>query len=213
MDIGEKVTSILRAVSNCMQVPVIIVLLLLIAAALILVGVTIVEYLMERKKLEVNLPELVDRIKYRAEKPEILVEKSGLLFRQKKALYKMIEQSMLDEETLEALAARILFEEKTHYQRRLLPSEMIERLGPMFGLLGTLIPLGPGILALSQGDTYTLSMSLLTAFDTTVAGLLSAAVAFVITIVRKRWYQDYMSSLELLMETILGVLYDGKRKV
>lgn len=39
----------------------------------------------------------------------------------------------------------------------------------MLGLLGTLIPLGPGIIALGQGDTQTLSTSLLTAFDTTIA--------------------------------------------
>ena len=34
---------------------------------------------------------------------------------------------------------------------------MIAKLGPMFGLLGPLIPLGPGIVALGQGDTVTLS--------------------------------------------------------
>ena len=75
----------------------------------------------------------------------------------------------------------------------------------MFGLLGTLIPLGPGIIALGRGDTYTLSTSLLTAFDTTAAGLLAAAAAFVISAVRKRWYANYMSALEMAMECILEV--------
>lgn len=51
----------------------------------------------------------------------------------------------------------------------------------MLGLLGTLIPLGPGIIALGQGDTQTLSTSLLTAFDTTIAGLCAAAVCLVVT--------------------------------
>lgn len=54
---------------------------------------------------------------------------------------------------------------------------MIAKLGPMFGLLGTLIPLGPGIVALGQGDTVTLSESMNVAFDTTIAGVISAAVA------------------------------------
>lgn len=58
---------------------------------------------------------------------------------------------------------------------------MIAKLGPMFGLLGTLIPLGPGIVALGQGDTVTLSESMNVAFDTTIAGVISAAVASVIS--------------------------------
>ena len=73
----------------------------------------------------------------------------------------------------------------------------------MFGLLGTLIPLGPGIVALGQGDTQTLSDSLSIAFDTTIAGLISAAVCSVIAGIRRRWYDDYMSSSEAMAEMIL----------
>jgi biopolymer transport protein ExbB/TolQ len=79
----------------------------------------------------------------------------------------------------------------------------------MFGLLGTLIPLGPGLIALGQGDTYTLSQSMLTAFDTTIAGLAAAAVSFVISTIRKRWYEDYMTSTEALAQCILEKLKGG----
>ena len=82
-------------------------------------------------------------------------------------------------------------------------TDMIAKLGPMFGLLGTLIPLGPGIVALGQGDTVTLSESMNVAFDTTIAGVISAAVASVISHIRKRWYNDDMVSLETLMEAVL----------
>ena len=80
-----------------------------------------------------------------------------------------------------------MHEERSHYEKILKVSDIIARIAPMFGLLGTLIPLGPGIIALGQGDTYTLSTSLLTAFDTTVAGLISAAAAFIISAVRRSW--------------------------
>ena len=70
----------------------------------------------------------------------------------------------------------------------------------MLGLMGTLIPLGPGIMALGQGDTYTLSVSLLTAFDTTIAGLIAAAFCLVISTVRRRWYSGYTADLETLMD-------------
>ena len=69
--------------------------------------------------------------------------------------------------------------------------------------MGTLIPLGPGIVALGQGDTATLSGSLLVAFDTTVAGLIVAAVVLVIAKIRRRWYDQYMSALEAAVTTLL----------
>lgn len=84
-------------------------------------------------------------------------------------------------------------------------TDMIAKLGPIFGLLGTLIPLGPGIIALSQGDTTTLAESLLTAFDTTVVGLAVAAAAMVMSAIRKGWYRNYISIQETLTDCILEV--------
>jgi len=84
-------------------------------------------------------------------------------------------------------------------------TDLVARLGPMFGLMATLIPLGPGLIALDQGDTKTLSDSLLTAFDATVTGLAAAGVAYAISRLRKRWYEDYLSTLEALIESLLEV--------
>ena len=87
--------------------------------------------------------------------------------------------------------------------------ELLARLAPMLGLLGTLIPLGPGIIALGQGDTYTLSTSLLTAFDTTIAGLVAAAFAIVVSSIRRRWYREYGSLLEALCTEVLELTKKG----
>ena len=101
------------------------------------------------------------------------------------------------------MAERLLATEEARNARTTSITDMIAKLGPMFGLLGTLIPLGPGIVALGQGDTVTLSESMNVAFDTTIAGVISAAVASVISHIRKRWYNDDMVSLETLMEAVL----------
>ena len=111
----------------------------------------------------------------------------------------------------EALAVRLLEQEQDRYDRIVKLSELLARLAPMFGLLGTLIPLGPGIIALGQGDTYTLSTSLLTAFDTTVAGLVAAAFATVISTVRRGWYREYASILEAAAEMLLETEKAGER--
>ena len=73
----------------------------------------------------------------------------------------------------------------------------------MFGLMGTLIPLGPGIVALGQGQTDILAASIGVAFDTTVAGLITAGVAYVVGRIRGNWYENYLGALEAAMCTML----------
>lgn len=74
--------------------------------------------------------------------------------------------------------------------KRLERSELLSRCGPILGLMGTLIPLGPGLTALGDGNIAILATALSVAFDTTVAGLLVGLVAFVISRIRQRWYEQ-----------------------
>lgn len=68
--------------------------------------------------------------------------------------------------------------------------DMLTRSGPILGLMGTLIPLGPGLTAMSQGDLTQLSTAISIAFDTTVIGLLIGLGAFVLGRFRRRWYEQ-----------------------
>lgn len=47
-----------------------------------------------------------------------------------------------------------------------------------------------------------LCMLLLTAFDTTIAWLIAAAVCLCISTVRRRWYSGYMADLETLLDCV-----------
>jgi biopolymer transport protein ExbB/TolQ len=78
------------------------------------------------------------------------------------------------------------------------------RLGPMLGLMGTLIPMGPALLALTQGDIDTLASSLIYAFGTTVLGLLVAMIAYVVTTIRQRWYDQDMDDIRYICEMLFG---------
>ena len=131
------------------------------------------------------------------------IEESKLLKRHKRALTELTKHPDITDLERESLAARLVTQEKSFYDKRTKVTDVMARIGPMLGLMGTLIPLGPGIIALGQGDTFTLSNSLLIAFDTTVAGLVCALIALVISTIRKIWYRNDMSILETLMECIL----------
>ncbi|MDR0813177.1 MAG: MotA/TolQ/ExbB proton channel family protein [Oscillospiraceae bacterium] len=202
-DTAFRLSDILRALAGSLEIPVIAVLIICAASAVLLLGWTIAEYFTERRHLKARLPELLEAIREDKVPTEECIQASGLLKSQKAALAELLAHPDFSPEMREALAVRLIEEQQMKYDRTVRLSELVSRLGPMFGLLGTLIPLGPGIIALGQGDTFTLSNSLLVAFDTTIVGLISAAVATVISTVRRAWYKNYMSVLETVAESIL----------
>ncbi|MDO9409031.1 MotA/TolQ/ExbB proton channel family protein [Patulibacter sp.] len=83
-----------------------------------------------------------------------------------------------------------------HVQRRLDRTRMLVRAGPAVGLMGTLIPLGPGIAALGRGDVAALAGDLRTAFAATVLGILVGTVAFALTLIRTRTATEDLAALE-----------------
>lgn len=194
---------VLHSMTSVLQIPVVIILILFIAAILVAVGWIISEYMNEHKHMQVQLPRLLDDIRAGEQPIEEIIETSGLLKTQKEALTEITKHSDFNDLMLESLAANLLEREQERYDAKLKPTDLLSKLGPMFGLLGTLIPLGPGIIALGQGDTMTLSQSLMTAFDTTIAGLIVAAIAIVISTIRRGWYNNYMSVLETVMDCVV----------
>ena len=200
----SAVKEMLRAVASGLQVPTIVILLILVALTVVLLGSLVVEYFTERKQLSGSIPELIDALQGKdGRELAAVIENSGLLQRQKAALLELVKRENLPLDTRIALAKKLLLDEEKHYVGRVRISDLISKIAPMFGLMGTLIPLAPGLIALGQGDTKTLSDSLLIAFDTTVAGLVSAAVSLFISSVRKSWYAGYSSSLEAVMDAVL----------
>ena len=206
----SAVKEMLRAVASGLQVPTIVILLILVALTVVLLGSLVVEYFTERKQLSGSIPELIDALQGKdGRELAAVIENSGLLQRQKAALLELVKRENLPLDTRIALAKKLLLDEEKHYVGRVRISDLISKIAPMFGLMGTLIPLAPGLIALGQGDTKTLSDSLLIAFDTTVAGLISAAVSLFISSVRKSWYAGYSSSLEAVMDAVLDCTEAG----
>lgn len=204
MKSADAVKDILHYISSGLQMPVIIILLFFIMAAIAAVGGLLAELFTERRRLKAGIPLLMDKLQGKScAEIKNEIQASGLLKRQKAVLEELVDHSFLPTVTLDALARRLISDEELYYEKITIKTDLIARLGPMFGLMGTLIPLGPGLIALGQGDTKTLADSLLIAFDTTVAGLASAAVCYLVSRLRKRWYEGYLTSTEALMTCIL----------
>ncbi|MCD8370600.1 MAG: MotA/TolQ/ExbB proton channel family protein [Clostridiales bacterium] len=208
-------TDALHSVSQALQTPVIILLLLLIVVSLVCLGSILFECVTERRKLRKVMPEvltLMENKKLTTDELTQEIKGSKILNRHKGELLQILGSKNDSEETLATIAQGLLNKETLGYQRTVELTDIVAKLGPMLGLMGTLIPLRPGIVALGNGDTATLSASLLVAFDTTVAGLVSAGIASVISTVRRRWYRDYTTMLEAMMEgTLEAIRFDKEQ--
>lgn len=190
--------------ASSLQTPVIVLLIALVFIMLVIIGMLIAEVFTERLHFKVSLPLLIDAL-HRDDDTEEVIERSDLLRRQKNALLELLRHPDIDEASRESLAVNLVAEEQARFDIRVKVTDTIAKISPMLGLMGTLIPLGPGLIAIGEGDTEVLSQSLLIAFDTTILGLIVAAVALVISVIRKTWYAKYMSVFESAAECTLQI--------
>ncbi|PPA79331.1 MAG: hypothetical protein C00003105_01530 [ANME-2 cluster archaeon HR1] len=60
------------------------------------------------------------------------------------------------------------------------------------------------MIGLSQGNVAQLADNLIIAFATTVLGLFVGSIGYVLTMVRRRWYQYDLEDIEYILESIEG---------
>lgn len=198
------VNDVLHAVSQGLLIPAQVILLFLLVATVVAIGSLVVEALTERRHYKANIPRDVNAI-HDAPFDGVagVIEKTTLLRAQKDALLMVARNMGLPDDDLFSLAKAELARIDEAHQRSVRRTDLITKAGPMMGLICTLIPLGPGIVAMGQGQVDQLSQSLLVAFDGTVSGLVAAVVAMAISSIRKRWYKQYAVAMEALMNSIL----------
>lgn len=198
-------STILQIIAQSMMIPVMVGLVLMILFALFIIGSMIVEIFTENRHFKVNSPKIINEIhESKYEELENVIRKGRLLRPQRNALITVVKNMGLNDDELYALAKMQIEKVNDRYKKILSQSEIVTKVAPMFGLMSTLIPLGPGIVAMGQGNVVELSMSLLVAFNGTVAGLIAAVVTMIVTSIRKRWYAKYIVILEALMTAILN---------
>ncbi|BBO85458.1 flagellar motor protein MotA [Desulfosarcina ovata subsp. sediminis] len=107
-------------------------------------------------------------------------------------------------DNLEIRAEKVLQQYEIRTSEALDKSRVMIRIGPMLGLMGTLIPMGPALLALTKGDLTQMANGLIIAFGTTVSGLTIGVLAYVISVARERWYAQDMRDMEYIVDLTLG---------
>ncbi|WP_405320673.1 MotA/TolQ/ExbB proton channel family protein [Methanobrevibacter thaueri] len=202
---GEFLTGSLDVISQSLTIPVLVILLIIVIISIITLGGVIAEYTSRRKVPVGTIRDLIYDIN-RADSVESLknvITSAKIPKSQKKALIEIASSSELGVESREALARKLFEFEEEKTMNSLQKTDIITRIGPTLGLMGTLIPMGPGLAALGAGDINTLATSLTVAFNTTIVGIGSGALCYVIGKVRSGWYDRYLSDLDALIDAVL----------
>ena len=79
--------------------------------------------------------------------------------------------------------------------RQLEMQRIVSRIAPMLGLVATMIPMGPALIAVANGNTHGMAQNLVVAFAAVIVALLSAAMTFVVHSVRRRWLLEELEGL------------------
>ena len=82
---------------------------------------------------------------------------------------------------------------------RLAAHTLLTRVAPMGGLIATLLPLGPALRGLGEGDLGLFADNLTVAFSATVIGLVVSCLAFAMAVARRCWYARDLEELESIL--------------
>ena len=190
------ISDILYWISTGLLVPDIVLLIVLFGRALLLVGSFYGQYLSIRKT------EALLRNELNALTPATVMELADKLPEKSSSLVISYIRQVLQAHESPAQIQRLLANFEIAADKALAISKTLTKLGPILGLMGTLIPMGPALAGLASGDIASMAYNMQIAFATTVVGLVAGAVGFLTQQVKQRWYLQDMTNLEFLSELL-----------
>ena len=187
------ITDTLYWISTGLLVPVIVLLIWFFLRALLLLGSWFGHYL-DVRRLQGRLDSLVANLTPDA---EINIQQSEL---PKSRLAVVASLGTILEAKNMAFVEKALADFELAASRDMALPKTLSKKGPMLGLKGTLIPMGPALVGLSSGDIASMAYNMQVAFATTVVGLFSAAVGFVVLQCKQRWYQRDLATRDFVAQ-------------
>lgn len=189
------ISDILYWISTGLLVPVIVLLIFFFLRSLLLIGSFFGQYLAIRRTASLISTEVDSLTK---ENVQSLAER---LPKKNPSLVVTYMNRLLVADSA-AMRQRLLADFEIEADKDLSTSKTLSKMGPMLGLMGTLIPMGPALVGLSTGDIASMAYNMQVAFATTVVGLFAATIGFITQQVKQRWYLQDMTNLEFVAELL-----------
>lgn len=189
----KYVSNVLFWISNGLLVPVIVGLLYFFVNSILLLGIFFNQYLTHSKQTKL-LKKTLDSL--RADDMEKLKVEAG----------KLPQSNFTDflrnivEAPSKAYSNRLLADYEVRADAELGKYKLLTKFGPILGLMGTLIPMGPALAGLATGDVASMAYNMQIAFATTVVGLFVGAIGYVLLQIKQRWFVAELADLEFIAD-------------
>ncbi|MFC2634625.1 MAG: MotA/TolQ/ExbB proton channel family protein, partial [Capnocytophaga granulosa] len=179
-------------VSDSLLIPDIIVLLVLFVRALFLVGSFYNQYITKYKN-ERQLRPILNQLT-----PERMEELQAALPEKDNSLYIKYLRAILDRPADDTYADYMITNFENEAEKDVVTSKLLAKVGPVLGLIGTLIAMSPALTGLSQGDISKMASNMQVVFATTVVGLVVSLVGLVTLQFKQRWYAKEVNQLDYI---------------
>lgn len=190
------ISNILYWISTGLLVPVIVLLIYFFIRAIILIGGFYGQYMTQRKTVSLLDNEIKDFNPQETTKLlETLPDKSGV------PVIKSLKEILTTKDN-EARLDMLVSEYELTADKNVATSKILTKMGPILGLMGTLIPMGPALVGLATGDIASMAYNMQVAFATTVVGLVVSAIGFITQQAKERWASHNLMILDFVVQSL-----------
>ncbi|KGL50272.1 MotA/TolQ/ExbB proton channel family protein [Porphyromonas cangingivalis] len=185
----ELISKILFGIANSLLIPDIILLIILFVRAIMLAGSFYGQFITNRKNMA-KLQPMIDKLK--DHDTQALVD---LLPKRNNAPVIPYMRDILEHGADEDFAEYTIANFEILVTKDLTVSRLLAKMGPVLGLVGTLIAMSPALVGLSTGDIGGMAYNMQVVFATTVVGLVISAVGLITLQYKQRWYAKDVNNL------------------
>lgn len=201
----ELITNVLYWLSTGLMIPVTVFLLFFFARSLIMIGGFYGNYI-SRTKVNSKINRAIENISV-----DEFVDNLSVYENTRSPLVTILQRIKANRDK-RVMLDKIVGDYEIIADKELSKSKLLVKIGPMLGLMGTLIPMGPALVGLATGDVSSMASNMQVAFATTVVGIIIGAVGFVTLQVKQRWVADDMNILEYIVESLKQGEYGAQTK-
>ena len=186
----EAISKVLFWVANSLLIPDIILLLCLFARSLLLIG-SFYNQFMTKRKVDKEMDDKIKNLSF-----SNIEELKAALPEKDNSLYIKFLRDLLTTPPSDAYSDYLISSFENEAEKDTSLSKLLAKMGPVLGLIGTLIAMSPALVGLSTGDIAGMAYNMQVVFATTVVGLVVSAVGLVTLQFKQRWYAKDVNNLD-----------------
>lgn len=186
----EAISKVLFWVANSLLIPDIILLLCLFARSLLLIG-SFYNQFMTKRKVDKEMDDKIKNLSF-----SNIEDLKTALPEKDNSLYIKYLRDLLTTPPSEAYSDYLISSFENEAEKDTSLSKLLAKMGPVLGLIGTLIAMSPALVGLSTGDIAGMAYNMQVVFATTVVGLVVSAVGLVTLQFKQRWYAKDVNNLD-----------------